>query len=616
MRFCAVLCFVVVMASNLKSQDQTPSSAAKAQSVVARTFLEQQFETFLHGCIGETTLHTKGWFFGLPRHSIPAIPSLILTKNGGYLDKNIPAPPVIGNSLAVAFTYVIPNSAKASGAFDMTDPQRQLDVDHDRLEAMSDAPGSLVAYFSGFAYSDSCGELVNAAVQGNAGADFPLGNVKSMLSYQYDKKQNSRLVLAMGPFDSPLAIGKAPLPDSSRIYRDFLIWGWYSKNPSEMSNTNWLYNRLIGLALIQMTDATAESQLKGSVKLSIGAPFGSLDSSFSGQASESSNYKDWQYQTLPFLPIADSEYVALPSPDQLISDVEGIKLAPYSPPGLPHSGVTDTGILVAGQSYEFYQKISGLPVGWCESGQWPDDNIKQDSPPQTLATIEVKEAKQDDQDKSLCIFHLQLTPRQSIDPNTNPSMSVKFALQNTISSGVLKKTIALKGADFSINVSKSPQFIHLFPNAIPVPGGVVGKPGISSLQWTNSIAIDDSDNPVQSVTQPTVYMLTCGKSTTPLDGVTVAVAWQAQPNKLITMTGTYIASDPSQIDLHASPTVPCTLSVNLVFNMKNGPPITKTQEFSVNTYPPVAATPAPVALANPANSSAPGSSPGESKPSN
>jgi hypothetical protein len=583
------VCLGFVFGLAINSPAQTPPATTKQQPpLTARNFLEDKFQTFLFSCVGEKTLHTNGRFFGHPQHQIPAIPGEMITENSELLNQNIFSPPVIGNSLAVAFTYVFSKAAKDANQVDMTDNGRRLDPDPTPL---ADAPPSLTSDFTGAAYSRTCGQIADVSVQG--GASFPIGDVKALLNYQYDQKKNSQIVVAMGPFDSPFNLEKGAISTVARIYRDLLIWGWYMKNPTEMANTNYLYNQFIGLTYYQTNDSTTVGSLTGNVSMSIAAPFASISGSASGKASSSSTSTNQDYQTLPFLPVADTDFVQLPLPDFLISDFHDVgRLAPYSSAATSGSVADTSKILISGQSYAFDQSISGMPSAFCDPGQW-DNNIKQDGPAPSLATIELSGAEADQKNPSVCIFHLQLSPQASIDPTVNPALNVQFALQNTITNGPTSKSIALKGAEFSINVSQSPNFLRIFPNAIPTPGGAPGTKN-PTLQWTNSIAIDDTDNPIVGVSAPKVFSLTCGGSNTPLDGVIMTADWAPSPNKVLTLTTTFTASDPGQIDIsNGSPSVPCTLSANLVFTMKSGPPITKTQGFSVKTYLPV---PVPAAV--------------------
>jgi hypothetical protein len=310
--------------------------------------------------------------------------------------------PVEGN-LARIFGYIFPEAEKDAPAF-VNDNFLKIDYREDPTEGL--APG-----FPQLRLEASCGSVLQAAMDANAGYDFGIGSVKAALDAEFDSEQEVTFQIASGRFVSPIwemwtgtNIEQAN-QSAKKFYAATLFWNWYQQ--SARSGKFYLLEDFYGTTLYRQLARNKRSGASASIEARLQVPFFTGGGTTSGSIGhdEEMSAQDFAVYLSKRAPGGgkSTTYRELPSLDDVIAAVAAHTSSEYYPQDA-------TGRLVqAGQSRSFYHDVRHLPSSYCEQNAWQVRDTAAAAAQSAVMVLEGIDRVSVD-DRNICRFRMAYTP--------------------------------------------------------------------------------------------------------------------------------------------------------------------------------------------------------------
>lgn len=354
--------------------------------------LEQRFKSFIGACPGlSVPLRLKN------RREISAIHNGIITGLRLQTDN-----PVYHSgrriNLAGIFGYVYSDSERTAPQWE---PGQFLTIADNRL---------LDFRFSALTYSATCGSVVNAALQADAGGTFPVATVQAALRAEVETSRRRSLELVHGRFLSPVVemssssdVGD-PNRIKSRFYSGIMFWDWYR---DRAPGNYYLLSQFDGTVIYDQTREAAQGSISASAQGRLTLPFATSSLETSARTEQESELEIREFEIF----IARNEqrgpsftFMQMPSAEAAANIVES-----NTPSRL---ALDETGPVVeSSQPKYFYAYVHALPPAYCNRSSWQvHDSRLATTVSSNIAIAENEPEAGADSAGAYCRFRLRYSP--------------------------------------------------------------------------------------------------------------------------------------------------------------------------------------------------------------
>ena len=382
---------------------------ARAQSATLEAWLDREFTDIVRSCTGLQELRVPA---GLSTRRVSPIPGVIARDLRGRL----PAPvevyqdQTLTTLFGTVWTY---REAQGSVPAGYLRHPRLLGLDYVVEEDRHPFAG-----MSNIQHTHNCSSVLGFALDANANLKIGVAELTAALKSSYENTSSIAVSMVSGRFYSPVPVvlnvsAEVQPPNIDAFATYVALWNWYALNPDRVGQSNFVLERLDGIARYRFSGMTLDTD--NSVSSGVSGGLVGFSASLQGNGSITAEGRTTvnDFEVVRFSGPDTMHWAPLPAVETVAAQAGGVARF------VPVPGARPISAIVNAQPFRAVFQISGLPSALCSRSRW--------TPGEGAANVSVE--RRDDpqgQNGAVCIFGADITPPAT--PEEDGSLSVQYTM--------------------------------------------------------------------------------------------------------------------------------------------------------------------------------------------